>query len=131
MTSVLESFIPKFLVSLNKLNDDVTTLSTRNLSEDGDIYTIDRRVFTPSVVQTTQSLQELQPEISYTYPYKIVTPLDYDGSTIILSPSITTQPTASQGYYAPAYFERYNPDILRNLDKTFTELTVISPALEE
>lgn len=124
MTSFADSFIPKFLVSLKKINDDIITLSTRNLSPDGDVYTVDTRVFSPSVVQTTQSLQELQPEISDKYPYVIVTPLDYDGSTIILSPSITTQPTASQGYYAPAYFERYNPDILRNLEKNFTELSV-------
>lgn len=124
MSNVLESFVPKFLVNLRKNNDDVVTVSTRNFSPEGDVYVIDKRVISPSVIQTTQSLQELQPEISYTYPYKIVTPLDYDGSTIIISPSINTIPTASQGYYAPIYFERYNRTVLNNIDRQFTELTV-------
>jgi hypothetical protein len=76
------------------------------------------------MVQTTQSLEELRPEISDVYPFKIVTPLDFDGSTLILTPSIETQPTASQGYYVPIYFERFNPTILNVIDRSFNELTV-------
>lgn len=124
MSNILESFVPKFLVNLKKANDDIITVSTRNFSPEGDVFVVDKRVVSPSVIQTTQSLQELQPEISEVYPYKIVTPLDYDGSTIIISPSINTIPTASQGYYVPIYFERYNSDIVRNINKNFTELTV-------
>lgn len=123
MTNPLNSFIPKFLVALKKNNDDIITVSTQNFSEEGDVFTVDTRVVSPSIIQTTQSLQELQPEISYTYPFKTVTPLDYDGSTIIISPSITAQPTSSQGYYVPLYFERYNRDVMRNIDKTFRELS--------
>jgi hypothetical protein len=125
MSNILESFVPKFLVNLNKKNDDIITVSTRNFSPEGDVYVVDTRVLSPSVIQTTQSLQELQPEISNVYPYKVVTPLDYDGSTIIISPSIDTIPTASQGYYAPIYFERYNADVIKNIDKRFTELSVV------
>jgi len=124
MSNFLDSFIPKYLVNLKKKNEDIITVSTKNFSADGDIFTIDTRVVSPIVIQTTQSLQELQPEISEVYPYKIVTPLDYDGSTIIISPSISTFPTASQGYYIPIYFERYNRDVIVNIDKTFTELKV-------
>lgn len=124
MSNFLDSFIPKYLVNLRKTNEDIITVSTKNFSQDGDIFTLDTRVVNPSVIQTTQSLQDLQPEISDKYPYKIVTPLDYDGSTVIISPSITTQPTASQGYYVPIYFERYNRDVMANIDKTFTELPV-------
>ena len=43
-------------------------------------------------------------------------PLDFDGSTILQGPSMTTEPTASQGYYAPIYFERYNADVIKNID---------------
>ena len=42
---------------------------------------------------------------------------------MLQSPSMTTQPTASQGYYVPIYFERYNADVIRNIDTRFTELT--------
>ena len=114
------------MVNLKKNNEDIITVSTKNFSSDGDVFTIDTRVVSPSVIQTTQSLQELQPEISYTYPFKIVTPVDYDGATIIISPSINTAPTASQGYYVPIYFERYNLDVVNNIDKQFTELTILT-----
>jgi hypothetical protein len=130
MSNILESFVPKFLVNLKKANDDIITVTTKNFSPQGDQYVVDKRVVLPSVVQTTQSLQELQPEISYTYPYKIVTPLDYDGSTIVISPSRNSDPTASQGYYVPIYFERYNRDVIKNINKNFTELvlpTLLTP----
>jgi hypothetical protein len=52
--------------------------------------------------------------------------VDYDGATIIISPSINTAPTASQGYYVPIYFERYNLDVVNNIDKQFTELTILT-----
>lgn len=129
MTSKLNSYVPKFFVELNRTNDDVITVSTNYFSPQGDQYVVDRRVISPSVIQTTQSLQELQPEISTVYPYKGVTPVDFDGSTILLSPSIETVPTASQHYYAPIYFERYNPTVVRLIDNSFTELTVSSQIL--
>lgn len=79
------------------------------------------------MIQTTQSLQELQPEISNVYPYKIVPPTDIDGSTVILSPTIDTNPTASQNYYTPIYFERYDPTIIKLLNTQFTELSIYQP----
>jgi hypothetical protein len=121
--TILDSYISKVLIDAKKQNDDVITVSTKYFSPAGDVYELDTRTLSPLLVQTTQSLQELKPEISEVYPYKIVTPIDFDGATLLLSPSIDTQPTASQGYYAPIYFERYNTDILVNIDKRFTELT--------
>ena len=124
MLNILNSYIPKFLVDLKKNNEDIIIVSSSYFSLNGDVYELDTRTLSPNLVQTTQSIQELQPEISTIYPFKIITPLDFDGSTILQSPSMTTQPTASQGYYAPIYFERYNPDVIRNIDTTFNELTV-------
>jgi hypothetical protein len=123
MPNIFNSYIPKFLVGLNKNNDDIISVSSSYFSPSGDIYVLDTRTVSPNLVQTTQSLQELQPEISTIYPFKIVTPLDSDGATVIQSPSTTTQPTASQGYYAPIYFERYNSQVIQNIDVEFTELT--------
>lgn len=124
MLNILDSYIPKFLVNLPRDNDDIITVTTNYLSTGGDVYELDTRTLSPILIQTTQSLQELQPEISTVYPFKIVTPVDPDGSTVIISSTPETQPTASQGYYAPIYFERYNADFMQNIDKNFTELSV-------
>ena len=126
MLNILNSYIPKFLVDLKKNNEDIITVATKYFSPEGDVYELDVRTLAPNLIQTTQSLQELRPEISTVYPFKIITPLDFDGSTILQSPSMTTEPTASQGYYAPIYFERYNADVIRNIDTRFTELTIES-----
>lgn len=120
--NILNSYIPKFLVDLNRENDDVITVTTNYFSPNGDSYILDTRTISPVLIQTTQSLQELKPEISNTYPYRVVMPVDVDGASLLISPSISTEPTASQSYYAPIYFERYNASILSSLDKTFYEL---------
>lgn len=125
MTDILKSYIPKFIVDLNRNNDDVITVSTQYFSPEGDVYVLDKRTVSPSVIQTTQSLAELQPEVSTVYPFKIVPPKDVDGATIILTPSIETFPTASQNYYTPIYFERYNQTVVALIDKEFTELTTV------
>lgn len=127
MINILDSYIPKFLVDLNRENDDVITVTTNYLSTEGDAYQLDTRTISPVLIQTTQSLQELRPEVSNVYPFKIVTPIDVDGSTIILSPTPETIPTASQGYYVPIYFERYNTQFLENIDKNFSDSISISP----
>jgi hypothetical protein len=124
MINILDSYIPKFIVDLNRNNDDIITVRTNYLSPEGDVYELDTRTVSPVLIQTTQSLEELRPEISTVYPFKIVTPLDPDGSTVLLSPTITSLPTASQGYYVPIYFERYRAEFLENIDRSFTELTV-------
>ena len=124
MINILNSYIPKFIVDLNRNNDDIITVRTNYLSPEGDVYELDTRTISPVLIQTTQSLQELQPEISTVYPFKIVTPLDPDGSTVLLSPTINSLPTASQGYYVPIYFERYRAEFVENIDRSFTELTV-------
>lgn len=124
MINILDSYIPKFLVELNRNNDDIITVTTEYLSPEGDIYELDKRSVNPILVQTTQSLQELRPEISNIYPFKIVTPIDVDGSTVIISSTPQTFPTASQGYYVPIYFERYQTNFVENVNREFTELTV-------
>lgn len=122
-SNFLNSYIPKFLVDLNRENEDVIIVTTNYFSPNGDSYVLDTRTISPSYIQTTQSLQELRPEISNVYPYRYPTPIEYDGATLLLSPTANTEPTASQDYYTPIYFERYNQDVLNNIDKSFTELT--------
>ena len=124
MINILDSYIPKFIVDLNRNNDDIITVRTNYLSPEGDVYELDTRTISPVLVQTTQSLEELRPEISTVYPFKIVTPLDPDGSTVLLSPTPVSAPSASQGYYVPIYFERYQLEFVQNVDRNFTELTV-------
>lgn len=124
-SNILNSYIPKFLVNLNRENEDVIVVTTNYFSPAGDAYQLDKRTISPSLIQTTQSLQELKPEISNVYPYRYPTPIEYDGSTLLLSPTVDTEPTASQDYYTPIYFERYNQDVINNIDKSFTELTSI------
>lgn len=123
-SNILNSYIPKFLVDLKRNNDDILKVSTRYLSADGYQYELVEETVSPVLVQTTQSLQELQPEISNVFPFKTVTSVQPDGSTLILTPSVDTVPTASQGYYVPIYFERYSQTVIQNIDKVFTELTV-------
>lgn len=122
MNNILQTYIPKFVVDLNRNNPDSFIVSTSYFSPEGDQFILDRRAVSPSVVITTQSLQDLQPEVSNTYPFKIVPPKEPDGSTLLLSPSVETEITASQNYYTPIYFERYDIDVLRALDRSFKEL---------
>jgi len=124
MTDILQTFIPKFVLNAQRDNDDVITVTTRYFSPEGDVYELDKRTISPNVIQTTQSLSELKPEVSEIYPFKIVPPKDFDGSTLLQTPGIGTFPTASQNYYAAVYYERYNDTIMRQISKQFTELTV-------
>ncbi len=131
MSNIFDSYIPKFVVNLNKTNDDILFVSTSYFSPEGDIYQLDKRTVSPNVIQTTQSLNELVPDVSDSYPFKIVTPIEEDGSTLILSPAVDADPTASQHYYAPIYFERYIPEVLNSLERNFTELSDVEPILSE
>jgi hypothetical protein len=125
MANILQqTYISKVIIGQNTNNDDVIQISTDFLSANGDVFTLDTRAISPSVIQTTSSISELKPEVSAVYPFKIVTPVDVDGSTILQSPSSQTQVTASQNYYTPIYFERYRLEILQLIDKQFNELTV-------
>lgn len=128
MNNIFDTYIPKFIVNLNRENEDIITVQTRYFSEEGDVFILDTRTVSPSVLQTVQSINELEPEVSTTYPFKVVTPVQEDGSTLIYTPSVNTEPTASQNYYAPIYFERINSQVIYNLEKEFTELTIGSSA---
>jgi hypothetical protein len=119
---IFQSYISKVFISVNTSNNDVIKISSQKFSPAGDVYELDRRVISPNIIQTEKSLDELKPEISNTFPFKVVPPIDADGSVVILSPTAETEVTASQNYYVPVYFERYNLDILREIDKEFTEL---------
>jgi len=127
---IFQSYISKVFINVNTGNDDVVKITTQKFSRDGDVFELDRRVISPSLIETEKSLEELKPEVSNVFPFKVVTPKDSDGSVVILSPTTETEVTASQNYYTPIYFERYNLDVLRQLDKDFTELSAI-PETEE
>jgi hypothetical protein len=118
----LQSFVPKVLVSSRFNNKDIVNIETTELDENNFEYKIYERVLQPSAIVTENNLIELQPEISEVYPFKIVPPVTETGVTRLLSPSITTAPTASQNYYLPLYEERYNHDVLRLLVRDFVEL---------
>ena len=122
MINILDSYLPKYIVDLHRENEDTITVRTRRFSQDGDEYELDIRTVQPNALQTSQSLNELRPEVSDTYPFKVVTPIDFDGATLIYGPSANTFPTASQHYYVPTYFERLTYDIMKLVDKGFYEL---------
>jgi hypothetical protein len=127
--NLFDNYIKKFLIQVDQQNDDVLYVSSSYFSVERDVYVVDRALISPSVIQTTQSLQQLQFETSDVYPYKIITPV-IDGATVIYSPGVETEPTASQFYYAPVYFERYSPEVIANIDRTFNEL-LVEPIGEE
>jgi hypothetical protein len=128
MSNIFDTYIPKFLVTLkNKENDDLIFVSSSNFSANGDVYILDTRTVSPNVIATIQSLNNLQPDVSDIYPFKVVTPLDVDGLTIVYTPTLENEPTASQHYYAPLYFERYRTNIINAINKEFTELTIPEP----
>jgi hypothetical protein len=119
---IFQSYISKVFINVNTDNDDVVKITTQKFSPTGDVYELDRRVISPSLIETEKSLEDLKPEVSNVFPFKVVTPKDTDGSVVILSPTTETEVTASQNYYTPIYFERYNLDVLRQIDKDFNEL---------
>jgi len=121
---IFQSYISKVFINVNTGNDDVVKISTKKFSPTGDIYELDIRAVSPNIIQTEKSLEELKPEVSTVYPFKVVPPTEQDGTIIIYSPTLETEVTASQNYYVPVYFERYNIEVIRELDKEFTELTV-------
>lgn len=129
MANSFQSYISKVLVDVNRNNDDVIKVETEYLSPEGDVFVLDKRTISPVMIPTTSSIQDLQPEVSTTYPYKIATPLDLDSSTVVLSPTIDTPVTASQNYYVPVYFELYQKNVLDAINKEFFELE--PPVLEE
>jgi hypothetical protein len=129
--NIFTNYISKFIVELNRNNEDITFVSTSYFDTNGDVYILDKRAVNPVIIQTTQSLQELQPEVSAVYPFKIVVPLDPDGVNVLQIPTFETIPSASQHYYAPTYFERYNPDVLNRIEKSFTELTSIADEIAD
>lgn len=134
MANSFNSYISKLLVDVNRNNSDVIQVETEYLSPEGDVFILDKRTISPVMIPTTSSIEELTPEVSDIYPYKIATPLDIDNSTVVLSPTIDTPVTASQNYYVPVYFEIYKQEILQSVSKEFVELEtepVEEPLVEE
>lgn len=126
MADIFQSYISKVFVESQTENSDVVTIDTNFLSPEGDTFILERKVLSPNLIETTSSLNQLQPEVSTVYPYKSVPPREKDGSVLLYSRTIDTPVTASQNYYVPIYFERYDPEVLRNIDKEFTELVNIN-----
>lgn len=123
MSNIFDTYLPKFLVNLQRENEDVLYLSSSKFSPEGDVYTVDVRAVAPNVLQSEQSVQELKPNVSDVYPFKIVLPLEEDSSNLLQIPSARSFPTASQYYYVPMYFERYTRDTYDTVDKQFRELS--------
>lgn len=124
MNNIFDTYLPKFLVNLKRDNEDVLYVSSSKFSPEGDVYTLDVRTVSPNVLQTEQTINELKPDVSDVYPFKIVLPIDVDSSNVLQIPSINSTPTASQYYYVPVYFERYTPETYDTIDKKFRELTI-------
>jgi hypothetical protein len=65
----------------------------------------------------------------YSYPFKTKVEKTLDSASLVYVQSVSTFPTASQYYYVPMVFERYQPSIMRAIDKEFTQLEV-DPLIE-
>jgi hypothetical protein len=122
MADIFTSYISKLLINRRGENGGIIKVKTTAFSPSGDVFEFDERITFPRVIQTEDSIAELKPEVSEIYPYKIVLPIEEDGANFLRSPSVSTEVTASQNYYAPVYFERYNPEVLAFIDKEFKEL---------
>jgi hypothetical protein len=122
MASLFDTFIPKKIVDSKKQNRDVVEVEYKQLDDNNLTYAIYQREISPSVLHSEDDLFELKPEVSQIYPFKIVTPVNDEGMTEILTPGITSHPTASQNYYIPVYIEYYDHNVLRLIDREFTEL---------
>lgn len=123
MHNIQQTYISKVIVKSSKNAGKTIKISSNYLSPSGDVFTLEGSVIEDVAINSQESINDLSPEISTTYPYKVVTPIEPDGSTLILSPDVNTTPTASQNYYAPVVFERYQRPILTAIDRQFTELT--------
>jgi hypothetical protein len=97
VNNLFNNYIPKFIVELNRANEDIRFVSTSYFDVNGDVYEFDARTINPLIIQTTQSLQEIRPEVSTTFPFKIVIPLDVDGANVLQVPTTFGPPTAGVG----------------------------------
>lgn len=118
------TYIRKFFVDANRNNDSLIRVSSQFLSPQGDQFVLEKTTISPTAIQTTQSLEDLQPEVSDVYPFKIVPPKNSEGVTLIRAQTLESFPTAAQNYYIETIFERYNETAMRTVDKRFTELLV-------
>jgi hypothetical protein len=121
---ILRNSLNKVIISSDVANSDMIKVSTSVLSSNGDVYEVDTRLLTPSLVQTSREVAELNPEVSTSYPYKVIVDRDSSGVVQLYVPDIDIPVTASQNYYVPLYYERYSVPILRVLDRQFTELSL-------
>jgi hypothetical protein len=127
--NIFSGYISKIYVDAKTTNDDVVTVTTKKFSLSNEIFELDRRVISPSVLLTEKNLEELQPEVSDVYPFAVVPREDSTGKTIIYSPTVENEVTASQNYYTSVYFERYDLDVLREINREFEELESGTPEI--
>jgi hypothetical protein len=119
---IFQSYISKIFIKVNTTNDDIIKINSRKLSPEGDVYELDLRTISPKLIPTEKDIEELQPEVSDTFPFKVLVTEDENGRSVLYSPTIENEVTASQNYYVPVYFERYDLDVLREINKDFEEL---------
>lgn len=115
MIDIMNVTIPKKIVSVLYNNSDLKIVS----SSVGQ-----KTIITPDLKKLTDKDKSLQLDISQNYPFKIVTLVTEDSSSLIYSPSLQTSPTASQSYYVPLYAERYVSGFILALTREFSEFTV-------
>jgi hypothetical protein len=122
MTNFRTSYISIALADAKKTNPNAIIVETDYI-ENGKTFTLAKRAIPQNaVISSSTDDVNLIYETSESYPYKVVTPQDDSGATIIYSPNIQTAVTASQNYYTRMKFERYQESILRSIDKAFLEL---------
>jgi hypothetical protein len=122
MSNFTVNYISVALADAKKTNPNAIIVETDYI-EDGKTFTLAKRAIPQNaLISSLTDDTNLIYETSESYPYKVVTPKDESGATIIYSPDIDTFVTASQNYYAKLKFERYQESILRSIDKTFLEL---------
>lgn len=119
-----------FVKSRTSLEQNVV-INTSFFTQAGDTFTLDRRSLR---LYETESLGELttvsnldETAESNDYPYKNRIRRTVDSASLVFIRSngeLGSFPTSSQYYYTPIVYERYDPNILRNIDKTFYELEV-------
>jgi hypothetical protein len=122
MSNYTVSYISIALADAKKTNPNAIIVETDYI-EDGKTFTLAKGAIPQNaLISASTDDINLIYETSQIYPYKVVTPKDESGATIIYSPNIQTFVTASQNYYTKLKFERYQQSILRSIDKSFLEL---------
>ena len=130
MSNTNISYVSVVYADAKKDNPGKILVTTEYLSPEGDTFELVSEAIPQNAILDSVYQETLRPETSSVYPYKVVVGRTQNGSAVIYAPNIETFVTASQNYYTPMKFERYEPSVIRSLDKTFLELEA-PPAPED